>query len=226
MDGRSGAAVARGVELASLFAEGDPYRAATHNKGIMNGVDAVALATGNDWRALEAGAHAFAARDGRYGSLSTWRIEGEALVGRLEMPMALGTVGATVEGNPRARLALKLALVLNDKLERGQDALSALEGRADQGDEPCREAYVEYGLAAGWKGIVATKLIEWNETAIGSVRQESLGRAFDLFIEVEREADARTVALELSASPPISDTRAACGNHTRSGTASRPCRYG
>jgi hydroxymethylglutaryl-CoA reductase len=105
---REGAAVARGVELASLFAEADPYRAATHNKGIMNGVDAVALATGNDWRALEAGAHAFAARDGRYAALSTWRVTGEELVGRIELPLAMGTVGATVEGNGRAQLALRM----------------------------------------------------------------------------------------------------------------------
>lgn len=104
----SGADVAAAVELASLFAEADPYRAATHNKGIMNGIDAVALATGNDWRALEAGAHAYAARDGRYGALATWRVEGDALVGRIELPLAVGTVGATVDGNPRARLALKL----------------------------------------------------------------------------------------------------------------------
>jgi hydroxymethylglutaryl-CoA reductase len=111
MRGRSGEDVARGVELASLFAEADPYRAATHNKGIMNGIDAVALATGNDWRALEAGAHAYAAREGRYGALSTWRVEGTELVGRIELPLAVGTVGATVEGNPRARLALKLLRV-------------------------------------------------------------------------------------------------------------------
>lgn len=113
MKDRTGEEVARGVELASLFAEADPYRATTHNKGIMNGVDAVALATGNDWRALEAGAHAYAARDGRYGALSTWRVEGEELVGRIELPLAVGTVGATVEGNPRARLALKLMGVAN-----------------------------------------------------------------------------------------------------------------
>ncbi len=121
MQGRSGEEVARGVELASLFAEADPYRAATHNKGIMNGVDAVALATGNDWRALEAGAHAYAARDGRYGALSTWRIEGDELVGRIELPLAVGTVGATVEGNPRARLALKLM-----GARSGQDLIEVL----------------------------------------------------------------------------------------------------
>ncbi|MDG2305600.1 MAG: hydroxymethylglutaryl-CoA reductase, degradative [Candidatus Binatia bacterium] len=113
MKGRTGEEVGRGVELASLFAEADPYRATTHNKGIMNGVDAVALATGNDWRALEAGAHAFAARNGQYGALSTWRVDGSELVGRIELPLAVGTVGATVEGNPRARLALKLMGVTN-----------------------------------------------------------------------------------------------------------------
>ncbi|MBM4243997.1 MAG: hydroxymethylglutaryl-CoA reductase, degradative [Deltaproteobacteria bacterium] len=108
MPGRDGAKVAAAVELASLFAEADPYRAATHNKGIMNGIDAVALATGNDWRALEAGAHAYAARDGSYGALATWRLESGVLRGRIELPVAVGTVGATVDGNPRARLALKL----------------------------------------------------------------------------------------------------------------------
>jgi hydroxymethylglutaryl-CoA reductase len=108
MADRDGAEVAAAVELASLFAEVDPYRAATHNKGIMNGIDAVALATGNDWRALEAGAHAYAARDGHYGALATWRVEGDVLRGRIELPIAVGTVGATVDGNPRARLALKL----------------------------------------------------------------------------------------------------------------------
>ncbi|MFI5301323.1 MAG: 3-hydroxy-3-methylglutaryl-CoA reductase, partial [Polyangiales bacterium] len=85
-DTMSGADVARGMEEGSRFAELDPYRAATHNKGIMNGVDAVVMATGNDWRAVEAGAHAFAARDGRYRPLAVWRREGHDLVGKLEIP--------------------------------------------------------------------------------------------------------------------------------------------
>src|SRR6187549_877871 len=89
-----GAAVRDGIVAASRFAEDDPYRAATHNKGIMNGVDAVVIASGNDWRGVEAGAHAFAAQGGRYRPLSIWR-EGDdgSLVGRLEMPMAVGVVG-------------------------------------------------------------------------------------------------------------------------------------
>ncbi len=96
------------IVRASRFAEADPYRAATHNKGIMNGVDAVVMATGNDWRAVEAGAHAFAARNGSYEPLAIWRREGDQLVGRLELPMALGTVGGTLRVHPGARLALQL----------------------------------------------------------------------------------------------------------------------
>jgi hydroxymethylglutaryl-CoA reductase len=96
------------IVRASEFAEADPYRAATHNKGIMNGVDAVVLATGNDWRAIEAGAHAYAARSGRYEPLATWRRDGNDLVGVLELPMALGTVGGTLRVHPGARLALEL----------------------------------------------------------------------------------------------------------------------
>ena len=98
-----------GIIEAWAFAAADPYRAATHNKGIMNGVDAVVLATGNDWRAIEAGAHAYAARDGQYTSLSTWGKDEEGnLVGTLEMPMAVGIVGGATKVHPTARAALKL----------------------------------------------------------------------------------------------------------------------
>jgi hydroxymethylglutaryl-CoA reductase len=103
MDGQ---AVIDGIVNASRFAELDPYRAATHNKGIMNGIDAVVIATGNDWRAVEAGAHAYAARNGRYAPLSIWRRDGDALVGFLELPLALGTVGGTLRVHPSARLSL------------------------------------------------------------------------------------------------------------------------
>jgi hydroxymethylglutaryl-CoA reductase len=110
----SGEAVAEGIELAWAFAAADPYRAATHNKGIMNGIDAVTLATGNDWRAIEAGAHAYAAREGRYTSLSTWRRDGEGhLVGTLTLPLALGTVGGATRVHPTARVALKILGVTN-----------------------------------------------------------------------------------------------------------------
>ena len=111
-DALPGDAVRDGIVLASRFAERDPYRAATHNKGIMNGVDAVAMATGNDWRAIEAGAHAFAARNGRYEPLCTWRAGDDgALVGTMEIPLAFGIVGGTLRVHPSARLALKLLSV-------------------------------------------------------------------------------------------------------------------
>ena len=103
-----GADVADGIVAASRFAELDPYRAATHNKGIMNGVDAVLVATGNDWRGVEAGAHAYAARSGRYLPLATWRRQGDVLEGSLEMPMAVGTVGGALRAHAGARLALEL----------------------------------------------------------------------------------------------------------------------
>jgi hydroxymethylglutaryl-CoA reductase len=104
----SGDDVIDGIVAASRFAELDPYRAATHNKGIMNGIDAVVMATGNDWRAVEAGAHAFAARNGRYEPLAVWRRRGDDLEGRLELPLALGTVGGTLRVHPAARLSLQL----------------------------------------------------------------------------------------------------------------------
>ncbi|HXU06943.1 MAG TPA: hydroxymethylglutaryl-CoA reductase, degradative [Polyangia bacterium] len=111
-----GAAVRDGIVAASRFAEDDPYRAATHNKGIMNGVDAVVIATGNDWRGVEAGAHAFAAAEGRYRPLAVWRQENGDLVGQLEMPMAVGTVGGTLHAHAGARLAQKLLGVTDAKL--------------------------------------------------------------------------------------------------------------
>lgn len=107
-DAMDGSSVIDGIVAASRFAELDPYRAATHNKGIMNGIDAVVIATGNDWRAVEAGAHAFAARSGRYSPLATWRRDGDALAGRLELPLAVGTVGGTLRVHPTARLSLRL----------------------------------------------------------------------------------------------------------------------
>jgi hydroxymethylglutaryl-CoA reductase len=104
-----GAAVRDGIIAASRFAEDDPYRASTHNKGIMNGVDAVVIATGNDWRGVEAGAHAFAASTGRYRPLAVWRAgDGGDLVGRLEMPMPVGTVGGSVKAHAGAGLSQRI----------------------------------------------------------------------------------------------------------------------
>jgi len=105
----NGERVRDGIVIASDFAHADPYRASTHNKGIMNGIDAVALATGNDWRAIEAGAHAYAARHGRYSALSKWSIDSKGnLVGKIEMPIKVGTVGGPMESNPAVALNLRI----------------------------------------------------------------------------------------------------------------------
>ena len=105
----SGEEVIRGVVEAYQFAAIDPYRAATHNKGIMNGIDPVIVATGNDWRAVEAGAHAYACRSGRYTSLTTWEVASNGdLVGTIEMPMPVGLVGGATKTHPLARIALKI----------------------------------------------------------------------------------------------------------------------
>jgi hydroxymethylglutaryl-CoA reductase len=96
------------LQEASLFAEMDPYRAATHNKGIMNGIDAVLIATGNDWRAVEAGVHAYAARDGQYKALSTWRYDGHTLQGTLVAPIIVGIKGGVTSVHPTAQMAIRM----------------------------------------------------------------------------------------------------------------------
>ena len=107
--GYDGERVRDGIIIASDFAHADPYRASTHNKGIMNGVDAVALATGNDWRAIEAGAHAYASRLGRYTALSKWSKNDKGdLIGQIELPIKVGIVGAPIESNPAVALNLRI----------------------------------------------------------------------------------------------------------------------
>jgi len=104
-----GEAVVEGILNAWAFAEADPFRAATHNKGIMNGISSVVLATGNDTRAIEAGAHSYAARNGRYSSLTTYEKDADGnLVGSIEVPMAVGIVGGATKTHPVARIALKI----------------------------------------------------------------------------------------------------------------------
>jgi hydroxymethylglutaryl-CoA reductase len=134
--GMAGPEVAARIRWAHELAANDPYRAATHNKGIMNGVDAVAVATGNDWRAIEAGAHAYAARDGRYRPLSTGAMDGEDLVGTIELPMAVSTVGPLVRSHPQVTLALRMLDVTGARGSRpswprsGSPRTSARSGRS------------------------------------------------------------------------------------------------
>jgi hydroxymethylglutaryl-CoA reductase len=101
----------RKITEASLFAQADPYRAATNNKGVLNGIDPILIATGNDWRAVEAGIHAYAARDGQYRSITHWQMEGDDLVGRFEAPLVVGTVGGVTKLHPTAQLCLNMMTV-------------------------------------------------------------------------------------------------------------------
>lgn len=183
-----GPRVRDGIVEAWAFAEADPYRAATHNKGIMNGVDAVVIATGNDWRAIEAGAHAFAARAGRYTSLSRWTASDDgALEGFLEMPMAVGTVGGATRVHPAARACLKLMqiesarqlaeVIVSVGLAQNLAALRALATEGIQRGHMGLHAR-QVAIAAGAQGAmietVARQLVA--EGAVRSDRAEALVR--------------------------------------------------
>ncbi|MFZ9596430.1 MAG: hydroxymethylglutaryl-CoA reductase, degradative [Bdellovibrionia bacterium] len=100
--------VGKGIEEAALFAKADPYRAATHNKGVLNGIDPILIATGNDWRAVEAGIHAYAARSGQYQPVTDWKMQGGDLLGSIEIPMAVGVCGGVTRIHPAAQVALKV----------------------------------------------------------------------------------------------------------------------
>jgi hydroxymethylglutaryl-CoA reductase len=115
-----GEEVVKGILEAASFAVVDPYRAATHNKGIMNGIDPVVIATGNDWRAIEAGAHAFAATSGHYSSLTQWSSSDDfTLMGKISLPMAVGLVGGATKTHPAAKAAIAL-LGVKSATELGQ----------------------------------------------------------------------------------------------------------
>jgi hydroxymethylglutaryl-CoA reductase len=157
-----------GIIAAWAFAAVDPYRAATHNKGIMNGVDAVVIATGNDWRAVEAGAHAYAARSGQYSSLSTWGEGDEGnLVGTLEMPMAVGIVGGATKVHPTAQAALDLMgvqtagelaeIIVSVGLAQNLAALRALATEGIQRGHMGLHAR-QVAVAAGAEGEMITRL--------------------------------------------------------------------
>jgi hydroxymethylglutaryl-CoA reductase len=167
-DSFSGEEVRDGIIAAYAFAAVDPNRAATHNKGIMNGVDAVVIATGNDWRAIEAGAHAYAARSGRYASLSTWNKDADGhLVGTLEMPMAVGIVGGATKVHPAAQAAVKLMgvktaselaeIIVSVGLAQNMAALRALATEGIQRGHMSLHAR-QVAIAAGASGELIEKV--------------------------------------------------------------------
>jgi hydroxymethylglutaryl-CoA reductase len=187
-EGWSGEAVRDGILEAYAFAAADPYRAATHNKGILNGVDAVVLATGNDWRAVEAGAHAYAARGGTYTSLSRWERDSLGnLAGYLELPVAAGIVGGATRVHPLARMAVKIlgvgtardlaGVIASAGLAQNLAALRALSTEGIQQGHMRLHAR-QVAIAAGASGEAADRIAEQMvaEKAIRSDRAEELAR--------------------------------------------------
>lgn len=181
----SGEEVRDGVIYAYEFAASDPYRAVTHNKGIMNGIDPVVIATGNDWRAVEAGAHAYAARDGIYTSMTVWSKDEEGnLVGELELPMSVGTVGGATKVHPLAKQALDILQIESSK-ELAQvivavglaQNLGALKALATDGIQKGHMALHSrsVAIAAGATGemvdIIAKKLVEEKEIRVGKAKE-------------------------------------------------------
>lgn len=184
-DGFSGEEVRDGIIHAYEFAATDPYRAVTHNKGIMNGIDPVIIATGNDWRAVEAGAHAYAARSGQYSSMTVWsKDDAGNLVGELELPMSLGIVGGASQVHPMARLAYKILRVTSAKelaqvitavgLAQNMGALKALATDGIQKGHMALHSR-SVAMAAGATGElveeIAQKLIDANEIRVGYAKK-------------------------------------------------------
>lgn len=165
----SGEEVRNRILEAAAFAEADPYRAVTHNKGIMNGIDAVLLATGNDWRAVEAGAHSWAARDGQIRPLSHWKKDPASgnLIGNIELPMAVGIVGGATKVHPGAAAAIKLigaqsaqefaGIVAAVGLAQNLAALKALSTEGIQRGHMSLHAK-QMAAAAGAQGALADKI--------------------------------------------------------------------
>jgi len=183
-----------GIISAWAFAAADPYRAATHNKGIMNGVDPVVIATGNDWRAIEAGAHAYAARHGWYTSLSTWAQDEQGdLAGSLEMPMAVGIVGGATQVHPVAQIAIKLMgvttaaqlaeIIVSVGLAQNLAALRALATEGIQRGHMSLHAR-QVAVAAGAEGDAIEKLA----AQLVAEKAVRIDRAKEILLELKDKA--------------------------------------
>lgn len=184
-DGIGGKKVAEGIVDAYEFAEADPYRAATHNKGIMNGMDAVCIATGNDFRALEAGVHSYAGRGEGYDPLTEWWIENEKLKGRIEVPIQVGTVGGITSIHPTAKISHKI-LGVDSAQELAElmasvglvQNLAALRALATEGIQKGHMKLHAKNLAkqAGAKGKEVDKIVERmvEEDQISQARAEEI----------------------------------------------------
>jgi hydroxymethylglutaryl-CoA reductase len=180
-DSASGQEVVRSIIEAAVFAEVDPYRATTHNKGVMNGVDAVLLATGNDWRAVEAGAHAYAMRGDHYTSMTRWWAdENGDLRGQLRLPMAVGTVGGATKVHPTARIAMQILdvqsaqelaeVVVAAGLAQNLAAIRALATEGIQAGHMALHAR-QMAMAAGAPESLVSRIVE-TMIAEGNIRLE------------------------------------------------------
>ena len=198
--------VGRGIEEATHFAKTDPYRAATHNKGVLNGIDPILIATGNDWRAVEAGVHSYAARSGKYQPVTDWKVEGSDLIGRIEVPLAVGTVGGVTRLHPTARVALKMLKIVHaEDLARICAAVGLVQNLG------ALRALATVGIVKGHMNLHAANLAiaagaDLHEVA--SVRARlaqvldreksiNLTRAREVLAEIRRESEAALQALNL-----------------------------
>ena len=177
--------VIKGILEAASFAAVDPYRAATHNKGIMNGIDPVVIATGNDWRAIEAGAHAFAAISGHYSSLTQWSTSDEfELIGKITLPMAVGLVGGATKTHPTAKAAIAL-LGVKSAMELGQviaavglaQNLAALRALATEGIQRghmalhARNIALQAGASGNELDLVVQRMIDSQNVTVDNASQ-------------------------------------------------------
>jgi len=180
-----GEEVVKGILEAASFAEVDPYRAATHNKGIMNGIDPVVIATGNDWRAIEAGAHAFAATSGQYSSLTQWSSSDDfTLVGKISLPMAVGLVGGATKTHPAAKAAIAL-LGVKSATELGQviaavglaQNLAALRALATEGIQRghmklhARNIALQAGVSSNEIDVVVQRMVDSQNVTVDNAYQ-------------------------------------------------------
>lgn len=153
-----GEELAQKISAASQLAQSDVYRATTHNKGIMNGVDALVLATGNDWRAVEAGMHAYAARDGRYRGLSRWWIEDDCLVGEMTAPLAIGTVGGSIKLHPYAQASFEILNIESGQAEAANELAGLIAALGLAQNFAALRALVSEGIQKGHMALQAKSL--------------------------------------------------------------------
>jgi hydroxymethylglutaryl-CoA reductase len=217
--GFDGEQVRDGIILANEFASVDPYRAATHNKGIMNGIDAVALATGNDWRAIEAGAHAWAARGSHYASLTQWtRGADGALEGQLEIPLKVGTVGGPLQSNPTVGMNLRM---LGVKSARELAEVMGAVGLAQ--NFSAIRALVTEGIQQGHMTLHARSVVaaagagpEVFETVVDRLIESGdikIWKAREIIDTLARSAPAETARPPEAEEQPIDEARGVSAGH-------------